>query len=76
MKETMEFLAKKLVDKPEEVSVKAFVSDNVTVIEITVAKTDIGKLIGKKGETAEILRKILYRVASKEKQRCVLQINQ
>lgn len=76
MRETMEFLAKKLVDDPASVAVKEFQAENMTMIEISCANEDVGKLIGKGGETADLLRKLLYKIASKEKKRCFLQINQ
>ena len=52
----VEVIAKMLVDLPEQVSVAEVVGENTTVIELRVAKTDIGKIIGKEGKTAKAIR--------------------
>ena len=52
MKELLEYLAKALVDKPDEVKVQETVTDTTVVLELTVAKDDIGKVIGKQGRIA------------------------
>jgi len=74
MKELVERMAKALVDGPEQVVVKEIQGQNVTVIELTVAKSDIGKVIGKHGRTAEAIRTILTGASAKLKKRCVLEI--
>ena len=74
MKELVERVAKALVDSPEQVVVKEVQGQNVTVIELTVAKSDIGKVIGKHGRTAEAIRTLLTGASVKLKKRCVLEI--
>jgi predicted RNA-binding protein YlqC (UPF0109 family) len=70
----VEVIAKALVDLPDEVSVTEVIGDNTTVIELRVAKTDIGKMIGKQGNTAKAIRTILLGAATKLKRRTVLEI--
>ena len=67
-------IAQLLVDKPELVEVTEMHGEHTTVLELTVAKEDIGKIIGKQGKTAQAIRTILSAVASKNKKRTVLQI--
>jgi predicted RNA-binding protein YlqC (UPF0109 family) len=74
MKELVEHMAKALVDNPEQVVVKEIQGHNVTVIELRVAKGDIGKVIGKHGRTAEAIRTLLTGASAKIKKRCVLEI--
>jgi uncharacterized protein len=74
MKELVERMAKALVDNPEQVVVNEIQGHNVTVIELRVAKGDIGKVIGKHGRTAEAIRTILTGASAKIKKRCVLEI--
>ena len=73
-KELVETLAKALVDKPEEVVVNELKGTQTTVIELKVAKEDIGKVIGKQGRTAHALRIILGAASSKAKKNCILEI--
>jgi len=70
----VEVVAKMLVDLPNEVSVAEVIGENTTVIELKVAKTDIGKIIGKEGKTAKAIRTILLGAATKLKRRTVLEI--
>ena len=70
----IEVIAKTLVDLPDEVSVAEVIGENTTVIELRVAKTDIGKIIGKEGKTAKAIRTILLGAATKIKRRTVLEI--
>lgn len=70
----IEVVAKALVDLPNEVSVAEVAGENTTVIELRVAKTDIGKIIGKEGKTAKAIRTILLGAATKLKRRTVLEI--
>ena len=70
----VEVVAKMLVDLPDEVSVAEVTGENTTVIELRVAKTDIGKIIGKEGKTAKAIRTILLGAATKLKRRTVLEI--
>ncbi len=74
IKELVENLAKALVDKPEEVMVHELKGTQTTVIELKVAREDIGKVIGKQGRTAHALRIILGAASSKVKKNCVLEI--
>ena len=70
----IEVVAKMLVDLPDQVSVAEVAGENTTVIELRVAKTDIGKIIGKEGKTAKAIRTILLGAATKLKRRTVLEI--
>ncbi len=70
----IEVMAKMLVDLPDQVSVREVVGENTTVIELTVAKTDIGKIIGKEGKTAKAIRTVLLGAATKLRRRTVLEI--
>ena len=74
MKETIELIARALVDEPDVVSVAVVGGGNTSILELTVAKTDIGKIIGKQGRTADALRTILSAVSAKERKRAVLEI--
>jgi uncharacterized protein len=74
MKELVTYIARSLVDKPEEVSVAEVEGNQTTVLELTVAKEDLGKVIGKQGRTAQAMRTILSAVSSKVKKRTVLEI--
>ena len=74
MKELIELIAKALVDKPEGVMVTEKEGERVFVIELKVAKEDFGKVIGKRGRTAEAMRIILTGASAKLKKRCVLEI--
>lgn len=74
MKELVELIAKALVDKPEELVVTEKEGERVYVIELKVAKEDFGKVIGKRGRTAEAMRTILTGASAKLKKRCVLEI--
>ena len=73
-KELVENLAKALVDNPEAVVVQELKGTQTTVIELRVAKEDVGKVIGKQGRTAHALRIILGAASSKAKMNCVLEI--
>jgi predicted RNA-binding protein YlqC (UPF0109 family) len=70
----MEYIAKALVYDPEEVRVAEVEGERVTVIELRVAQTDLGKVIGKQGRTARALRTILNANATKMMTRAVLEI--
>ncbi|MDX2454975.1 KH domain-containing protein [Desulfosarcina sp.] len=74
MKELVTYIAQSLVDKPEQVSVAEVQGNQTTVLELTVAKEDLGKVIGKQGRTAQAMRTILGAVSSKVKKRTVLEI--
>jgi predicted RNA-binding protein YlqC (UPF0109 family) len=74
MKEFIEFIAKHLVDKPEEVVVKEVVGERVTIYELRVGDGDLGKVIGRSGQTAKAIRKILSAAAAKTGKRADLEI--
>jgi len=74
MKELVEYIAKALVDKPEEVEVREIEGAQTSVIELKVAKEDLGKVIGKQGRTARAMRTILSAASTKIKKRSVLEI--
>ena len=74
MKELIEYIAKLLVDNPEEVSVTELEGEQTSVIELKVAKEDLGKVIGKEGRTARAMRTILGAASMKLKKRSVLEI--
>lgn len=74
MKELIAYIAKALVDLPEEVSVTEIEGEQTSVIELKVAKEDLGKVIGKQGRTARAMRTILSAASTKIKKRAVLEI--
>ena len=74
MKDLVEYVAKALVDEPEQVNVTEVEGERVTVIELRVAQTDLGKVIGTQGRTARALRTILNANATKLHKRAVLEI--
>ena len=74
LKQLVEIMAKALVDKPEAVEVHEIEGEQTTVIELKVAKEDLGKVIGKEGRTARSLRTILGAVSTKLRRRTVLEI--
>ncbi len=74
MKELIEMIAKALVDKPEEVSVSQIEGEQTTVLELRVAQSDLGKVIGKQGRTARAIRTLLGASGMKLRKRFVLEI--
>jgi predicted RNA-binding protein YlqC (UPF0109 family) len=74
MKELIEYIAKALVDSPEDVQVSEVVGDQTSVLELKVAKDDLGKVIGKQGRSARAMRTILSAASTKLKKRTVLEI--
>jgi len=74
MKDLIEYIAKVLVDKPDEVRVTELEGKQTSVIELRVAKEDLGKVIGKQGRTARAMRTILGAASTKMKKRSVLEI--
>ncbi len=74
MRELVESIAKALVDNPDQVSVTEIEGEQTTVLEVRVAKPDIGKVIGKQGRTAGAIRTILGAVGMKLRKRFVLEI--
>jgi predicted RNA-binding protein YlqC (UPF0109 family) len=74
MKDLIAYIAKALVDRPEEVAVTEIEGEQTSVIELKVAKEDLGKVIGKQGRTARAMRTILSAASTKIKKRSVLEI--
>ena len=74
MKDLINYIAQALVDHPEEVSVTEIEGNQTSVLELKVAKEDIGKVIGKQGRTARAMRTILGAASAKIKKRTVLEI--
>ena len=74
MKDLIAYIAKALVDKPEDVLVTEIEGEQTSVIELKVAKEDLGKVIGKQGRTARAMRTILSAASTKINKRSVLEI--
>ncbi|HKY32311.1 MAG TPA: KH domain-containing protein [Candidatus Polarisedimenticolia bacterium] len=74
MKDLIEFIAKSLVDRPEEVSVSQVEEDDATVLELRVAPDDLGKVIGRQGRMARALRTLLGPAGMKQRRRIFLEI--
>jgi predicted RNA-binding protein YlqC (UPF0109 family) len=74
MKELVEYIAKALVDDPDQVVVSEVSGDQTSVLELKVAKDDLGKVIGKQGRSARAMRTILSAASTKLKKRTVLEI--
>ena len=74
MKELVEAIAKALVDNPDQVSVRSVDGEQVTVLELRVHKSDLGKVIGRQGRTAKSIRTILSAAGMKLRKRYTLEI--
>lgn len=74
MKELVTYIAKALVDFPDQVHVSEIEGEQTSVIELKVAKEDLGKVIGKQGRTARAMRTILSAASTKVRKRSVLEI--
>lgn len=74
MKELIHYIAQALVDNPDEVAVSEVEGNQTSVLELKVAKEDLGKVIGKQGRTARAMRTILGAASAKIKKRTVLEI--
>jgi len=74
MKELVSYIARALVDYPEQVNVVEIEGNQTTVFELTVAKGDLGKIIGKRGRTAHAIRVLLAAASGKAGKRYVLEI--
>jgi len=74
MKELIHYIAQALVDHPEQVAVSEVEGNQTSVLELKVAKEDLGKVIGKQGRTARAMRTILGAASAKIKKRSVLEI--
>ena len=76
MKELVEVIAKSLVDYPEEVVVTETENDKTIVVELHVASSDMGKVIGKQGRIAKAIRSVVKAAASKEDKKVIVEIVQ
>ena len=74
MKEFLQFVAQQLVNNPDAVDVRETRGDTASVLELRVAKEDLGRVIGKQGRTAKSLRIVLSAVASRTNRKVVLEI--
>ena len=75
MKEVLEIIAKSLVDYPEQVDVKEINNEDQTVtLELRVAESDMGKVIGKQGRIAKAIRSVVKAAASKEDKKVIVEI--
>ena len=74
MKDLIKYIAQSLVDNPDSVEVSEVLGEQTSVIELRVAKEDLGKVIGKQGRTAKAMRTILSAASTKMRKRTVLEI--
>lgn len=74
MKELVQYLARCLVNSPDQVEVKETQGDTASVLELKVAREDLGRIIGKQGRTAKSIRTILNAAASRTNRKVVLEI--
>jgi len=74
MKELIKYIAQALVDHPDQVTVAEIEGNQTSVLELKVAKQDLGKVIGKQGRTAQSMRTILSAVSARSNKRMVLEI--
>jgi predicted RNA-binding protein YlqC (UPF0109 family) len=74
MKELVQYLARSLVNNPDAVEVKETEGETASVVELRVAKEDLGRIIGKQGRTAKSIRTILNAAASRTNRKVVLEI--
>ncbi len=74
MKDLIKYMAQALVDSPDDVECTEIIGEQTSVIELRVAKDDLGKVIGKQGKTAKAMRTILSAASSKLHKRAVLEI--
>jgi hypothetical protein len=74
LKDLIEFIARSLVDNPEQVSINEIEGEKTTILELSVAEEDLGKIIGRRGRTAKAMRTVLSAAATKLDKRAVLEI--
>jgi len=74
MKEFIEFIAKHLVDNPDNVSLEVDEKENKIIFKLKVGESDVGKVIGRKGRTAQAMRVLLSALAAKNGKRAILEI--
>ena len=76
MRDLVEVIAKSLVDYPDEVTVTQVDKDKVIILELRVAQSDMGKVIGKQGRIAKAIRAVVKAAASKEEKKVIVEIMQ
>ena len=76
MKELLEFIAKSMVTDPESVQVEVVEKENLTVLKLHVAESDMGKVIGKQGRIAKAMRTVVKAAASRENKKVAVEILQ
>ncbi len=74
MKELLEYIVKSLVDQPDAVKITEVEGERTSVIELSVAKEDMGRIIGKQGRTVTAIRTLLNAAATKNKKRTILEL--
>jgi predicted RNA-binding protein YlqC (UPF0109 family) len=74
MKELIEHIAKALVEKPQDVKVNEVAGESATILELRVAKEDLGRVIGKQGRTVRAMRTLLAAIATKAQKKVSLEI--
>lgn len=72
--ELIDYIARALVDEPDEVQVDMVDGDRAIILELTVAESDLGKVIGKEGRTARAMRTLLAATSARQRRRAVLEI--
>ena len=75
MKEFIEFIAKQLVDSPEKVTISEEEKEGKIVLKLRVADPDVGKIIGRKGRSAQAMRVLLSAIAAKNGKRAILEVD-
>ncbi len=75
MRDFLEFIARNLVDNPDKVKIELVEKDSKAIFTLSVSEQDVGKVIGRKGRTAQAMRTLLAAVAAKEGKRAILEIN-
>ena len=76
MRELIEYIAKSLVDQPDAVKVTEVTGERTSIIELSVAKEDMGKVIGKQGRTVTAIRTLLNAASTKQKKRTILELTE
>ncbi|MGI6081034.1 MAG: KH domain-containing protein [Candidatus Avilachnospira sp.] len=74
MKELLEIIAGALVDSPEEVTVTEEISGDTVILKLSVARSDMGKVIGKSGRIAKAIRAVMNAAASKDRVKVIVDI--
>lgn len=74
MKQLIQDIVSSLVDRPDQVEIKEVIGEHAHVLELTVAKEDLGKVIGKGGAHASAIRTLMAAASGKEKKRYILEI--